>query len=311
MERLIAKRSCAQAHQSMLADLAGIVPFAVLGAALVPLLPAIAGAHAPRPIVRAAAAAIAFAASPCGLGTIGVAAIARQTAPAAAAGFLCVAGIFDFRAWVRARDHDGGHDFVAYVLAAIACAIVAVARRSRAGQSAIRARAVGLRDMFRVFEPRVPQRVANEAPRRARDYARGLRYSRRLRRSIPQRKPRWRMHSPANGSTSRGASAGRARPQRWYATRSRAAGPTRHPSSSAWIQLRPSAPVGRMRAARSWRARTDCACAPTQSNRFPRRPILSHTARCGRALRAARPECRWDLPRTRAHPLRSATSSRL
>jgi len=125
VERMISKRSCAQAHPSMLGDLAAIVPFAVLGAAVAPLLPAIAGTHAPRPFVALAAAAIAFAASPCGLGTIGVAAIARQSAPAAAAAFLCVAGIFDLRTWIRPPKHEGGHDFVAYVLAAIACAIVA------------------------------------------------------------------------------------------------------------------------------------------------------------------------------------------
>src|SRR5213082_3582324 len=47
------------------------------GAILTPLFPAIMGAHAPQAIVFGVAALAAFISSPCGLGTIGIAAIAR------------------------------------------------------------------------------------------------------------------------------------------------------------------------------------------------------------------------------------------
>ncbi len=126
VERFIAKRACARDHPSMLADFAAIVPFAVGAAALAPLLPATMGSHAPRQFAVAVAALVAFVASPCALGAIGIAAVARQTAPAAAVGFLCVAGIFDLRTWMRARKHTEGHDCVAYALAATACALVAI-----------------------------------------------------------------------------------------------------------------------------------------------------------------------------------------
>jgi len=126
VERYISKRACARNHASMLADLAAIFPFALGAAALAPLLPAVAGSHAPPELAGAVAALVAFVASPCALGAIGIAAVARQSAPAAAVGFLCVAGIFDLRTWMRAREDTGGHDCIAYALAAIACALVAI-----------------------------------------------------------------------------------------------------------------------------------------------------------------------------------------
>src|SRR5579864_4282896 len=126
VECVLRRRVCAHASGSALAQLGGIWPLAIAGAILVPLFPAIVGAHAPQAIVFAAAALTAFVSSPCGLGTIGVAAIARTVAPAAAAGFLCVAGIFDLRTFVRARGACEGHDCLAYALAALACALVAI-----------------------------------------------------------------------------------------------------------------------------------------------------------------------------------------
>jgi hypothetical protein len=125
IERVLRRRDCAHAGSSVLAQLAGIVPLAIAGAILVPFYPAILGAHAPHAIVFAAAAMMAFISSPCGLGTIGIAAIARSAAPAAAAGFLCVAGIVDLRTFARVRGPRDGHDCLAYALAAIACTLVA------------------------------------------------------------------------------------------------------------------------------------------------------------------------------------------
>jgi hypothetical protein len=126
VETFAGKNRCEARDDSVLGELRAIVPFALGGAAVLPLMPAIAGAHAPVAAVTAAAALTAFVTSPCALGTIGVAAIARGIAPAAAAGFLCVAGIFDLRAWSRRSERCAGHDCIAYALAFAACALTAL-----------------------------------------------------------------------------------------------------------------------------------------------------------------------------------------
>lgn len=126
MERALRKRLCAHDPSSVLTQLRGIWPLALGGAILVPVFPAISGAHAPPAIVFAIAALTAFVSSPCGLGTIGIAAMARAVAPAAAAGYLCVAGIADLRAFVSVRGSREEHDCLAYALASLACALVAL-----------------------------------------------------------------------------------------------------------------------------------------------------------------------------------------
>lgn len=126
IENLAGKNGCNGHDDSVLGGLEAIVPFALGGAALLPLLPAIAGAHLPPAAMGIVAALTAFITSPCALGTIGLAAIARGIAPAAAAGFLCVAGIFDLRAWSRGSERHAGHDCIAYALAFTACALAAV-----------------------------------------------------------------------------------------------------------------------------------------------------------------------------------------
>jgi hypothetical protein len=126
VETLTGKRACRGHDESVLGAVLAIVPFAIAGSAALPMLPAIAGSHASLFAMTAAGALIAFVTSPCALGTVGLAAIARGIAPAAAAGFLCVAGIFDLRAWSRRAESRAGHDCVAYALTAIACAFAAV-----------------------------------------------------------------------------------------------------------------------------------------------------------------------------------------
>jgi len=126
IDKLAGRKGCNGHDDSMLGELRVIVPFALSGAALLPLLPAIAGSRFPAAAMGVAAALTAFVTSPCAIGTIGVAAIARGSAPAAAAGFLCVAGIFDLRAWSRGSERRAGHDCVAYVLAFASCALTAV-----------------------------------------------------------------------------------------------------------------------------------------------------------------------------------------
>jgi len=126
VEKLTRKTECDGYDGSVLGSIRSIVPFALAGAALLPFVPAIAGARAPGLAVTVTAALTAFITSPCALGTVGVAAIARSVAPAAATGFLCVAGIVDLRAWSRRSAISSGHDCIAYALAFVACTLTAV-----------------------------------------------------------------------------------------------------------------------------------------------------------------------------------------
>ena len=66
-----------------------------------------------------------FVAAPCGLGAVVVAGALRERDPAAAAGFLCIAGLVDVRA-LRAPSRDtAGTDVFAYIMLATALGIVA------------------------------------------------------------------------------------------------------------------------------------------------------------------------------------------
>jgi hypothetical protein len=125
LDRMMRKsRECAH-ETSALAQLTLIAPVAVLGAAISLFAnAAFASPQAPVPSF-ATGAVIAFALAPCGLGAVGFAAAMRGAMPAAAAGFLCVAGIVDLRTWLRSKHAAIHHDALAYAIAGIACAIVA------------------------------------------------------------------------------------------------------------------------------------------------------------------------------------------
>lgn len=124
--RFTDRRHCAHADESLLAALHAIVPCAILGGAAAAVVPLCARLHASAPASFAAGAAAAFALSPCALGAIGLAGAIRSAAPAATAGFLCVAGVFDLRAFAPRNACAAGHDALAYALLACACTIVAV-----------------------------------------------------------------------------------------------------------------------------------------------------------------------------------------
>ncbi|HEV2261369.1 MAG TPA: hypothetical protein VGR69_03655 [Candidatus Rubrimentiphilum sp.] len=119
------KRSRAHHEQQPATLMHELVFPALASATCVPMLPAIAGMHAPPALLFAISAIVAFASAPCALGSISMAAAMRAAAPAAAAGFLCVAGIFDWRTWRKSTPNVSAHDFLAYSTAAIACAIIA------------------------------------------------------------------------------------------------------------------------------------------------------------------------------------------
>lgn len=120
--------ACNHAHTSLLHELQLIGPVALTGASAALFLPAIAGFHASPAVSFAAGGLAAFVMAPCALGAIGFAATLRTITPAAAVGFLCIAGIVDLRAWLRRGTANGTHDVLAYALFALACAIVAVHR---------------------------------------------------------------------------------------------------------------------------------------------------------------------------------------
>jgi hypothetical protein len=127
VERLLRGRDiCGHVHAaSLLCELQLIAPVAALGAAAALFLPALAATHAPPAAAFAIGAIAAFAMAPCALGSVGFAAAVRHVVPAAAAGFLCIAGIVDLRSWMRRRTAAAAHDAFAYALLALACAIVA------------------------------------------------------------------------------------------------------------------------------------------------------------------------------------------
>jgi hypothetical protein len=116
---------CVHEESSALAQLALLAPIAMLGATLALLCGAFFAPHKSPELSLAAGAVLGFALAPCGLGAVGFAAAMRGVAPAAAAGFLCVAGIFDLRSWLRTKHTAMQHDALAYALTAMVCAIVA------------------------------------------------------------------------------------------------------------------------------------------------------------------------------------------
>ena len=74
-----------------------------------------------------AGATLGFLTAPCGLGAIALAGSLRAHAPTAAGAFLCIAGILDLRAFRLCISRQrADHDAFAYVLLAVALAIVAM-----------------------------------------------------------------------------------------------------------------------------------------------------------------------------------------
>lgn len=121
---------CSRERDSLLCELQLIMPAAATGAAAAFFLPAIATAHVWPAGGFLTGVLAAFVMAPCALGAVGLAATLRSMMPAAAAGFLCIAGIIDVRAWIPRRRNAKQHDALAYALFSVACAIVATHRGS-------------------------------------------------------------------------------------------------------------------------------------------------------------------------------------
>lgn len=121
-------RECTSHGISLLSELRLIAPIALLGAGAALLLPVLGTWHSSAIAAFLAGAAGAFVTAPCALGAVNLAASLHSVLPAASAGFLCVAGIVDLRAWMRRKESHDAHDAFAYMLVALACAIVAARR---------------------------------------------------------------------------------------------------------------------------------------------------------------------------------------
>jgi hypothetical protein len=82
-------------------------------------------AKLPPPLAALTGIALGFAAAPCGLGSVAIAGALRASAPFCAAGFLCIAGIFDLRSLTVARARRTMPDATAYLMLGCALGIVA------------------------------------------------------------------------------------------------------------------------------------------------------------------------------------------
>lgn len=125
MDRVRRGAACGAHDASFLAQLALLLPLAAFAAAVSLLAPALFGSRVPPVPAFFGAALLAFFMAPCGIGTVALAAATRAAMPAAAAGFLCVAGILDLRTWMRGVHEKHGHDAFSYLLAAAAFAMAA------------------------------------------------------------------------------------------------------------------------------------------------------------------------------------------
>lgn len=117
----------AHAHPpNVLHELHALLPGAIAAAVLGEVAGRVEVAHLAMPLQVGAGVVMGFFAPPCAVGSAAFAAALHARAPAAAASFLCVAGIADVRTVFAAQAHERNEcDAFAYAAAALACAVVA------------------------------------------------------------------------------------------------------------------------------------------------------------------------------------------
>lgn len=126
-----ADRCQPEAYESahLLGQLAAILPAALLAGSAIALSTYIDPARLSPVAQIFIGALLGFTSAPCGLGAVPVAGALHVRAPLAAAAFLCIAGIVDLRALrVRPARRELDHDPFAYILLAVALAVVAQRR---------------------------------------------------------------------------------------------------------------------------------------------------------------------------------------
>lgn len=118
-----AERHHEETHGGLLDQLVDLAPTALLAAVVMQVVPMVP-LHALHPLALWCAGAIlGVAASPCALGGVALAASLHPSAPIAALGVLCTAGIVP--GLRRRRANAPTNDPLAYVLLALACGLIA------------------------------------------------------------------------------------------------------------------------------------------------------------------------------------------
>ena len=125
--RVFESGACTSGEPTLPETLLALLPpaaFAALGSFLEPALLSLNS----NPLEQFGAGLLAgFVFAPCGLGAVTFAAAVRGTSGLFAAAFLCIAGICDARAVLRAHAHArGAHDGFAYAILALACGLAAL-----------------------------------------------------------------------------------------------------------------------------------------------------------------------------------------
>ncbi|HEY9085639.1 MAG TPA: hypothetical protein VIN40_06855 [Candidatus Tyrphobacter sp.] len=111
--------------EPLVTQFAALLPAGVLAGVVLHLFGGIDLARVPPPVQLLAGIALGFAAAPCALGAVSLAAALHARAAFAATGMLCICGIADLRALLRGHGARVGHDALAYAVAAVALAAVA------------------------------------------------------------------------------------------------------------------------------------------------------------------------------------------
>lgn len=111
-------QACHEHRASLASELMRLAPSALIAACVLYFAPLVRIETLPFVLQMCAGLALGFLAAPCALGAVPIAGALRAHAPAAAAAFLCVAGIVDVRAWRARATAASGHDAPAYALLA-------------------------------------------------------------------------------------------------------------------------------------------------------------------------------------------------
>lgn len=124
---------CPEEPPELLSELAALLPSALLAGAATQFGGLLDPARLSPALGMLTGALLGFAAAPCALGGVAVAAALHARSPLASAAFLCVAGIVDLRALGPHRDPVRRRDALAYALLSAALAAVAL----RGGESLV------------------------------------------------------------------------------------------------------------------------------------------------------------------------------
>jgi hypothetical protein len=112
-----------ETHSDLLGELRALVPAALLAATAMQFVPALSLQHVHPLLVFMCGTVLGIAVSSCAFGGVALAASLHASAPLAAVGVLCTAGVVP--ALRRGHAHTSTHDPLAYALLAAACAIIA------------------------------------------------------------------------------------------------------------------------------------------------------------------------------------------